>query len=335
MGPQSFAATMVDASLISVRGSCFAYTDGIPGIGLVRSVRTLGLINPPILAPAADGRYLCVAGAKRVRAWRKAGRGPVPARVVGGDVPVSRLFRIALEDNSAHRELDLAERARFAAAFLSRVPWDEARAAGKLLPALGLPPSPPTLSRLVRLASFPPSALRMAAGGRLHLKTVDRLSEYSPADLKTLSDALEGLGLGVNKTQQWVDLCRDVEVRTGAAVGGVLSQVGALPPPPMSAENRPQLLDAIFSKLHALVHPALATREKRFALHGGRLTGGLNARVTHHPFFEKGEYHLDLVFHSPDEWRESVGRLSSPESLAAVRGIFERVAEAPGESWPE
>ena len=57
--------------------------DGEAGSGLAESVRTQGVIQPLLVRPRTAGGYEIVAGERRWRAAREAGRGTVPA--VGRD----------------------------------------------------------------------------------------------------------------------------------------------------------------------------------------------------------------------------------------------------------
>ena len=89
--------------------------------GLAESIAEAGVIQPLIVRPLADGRYELIAGERRWRAAREAGRETVPALLRDEDEP--QRLQTALIENVVREDLN---------------PVDEARACAALVEDLGL-----------------------------------------------------------------------------------------------------------------------------------------------------------------------------------------------------
>ncbi len=76
---------------------------------LAASIARLGVLQPLLVTPLADGRYMLVSGERRLRAARQAGLASVP--VVIRDVDDRELLEMALVENLQREDLDPIEEA--------------------------------------------------------------------------------------------------------------------------------------------------------------------------------------------------------------------------------
>ncbi|MGH2999044.1 MAG: ParB/RepB/Spo0J family partition protein, partial [Gaiellaceae bacterium] len=84
--------------------------DGEAGSGLAESIRAQGVIQPLLVRPRTAGGYEIVAGERRWRAAREAGRPTVPAVVREADDRDTLL--LGLVENVAREQLTAVEEAR-------------------------------------------------------------------------------------------------------------------------------------------------------------------------------------------------------------------------------
>lgn len=98
---------------------------------LARSIRTHGVLEPVIVTPKGDGRYLLVAGERRVRAARLAGLDEIPALI--RDLSPEEARIVALYENLLREDLSLYETAHWVLELLSSATgWSRDEAEEKL-----------------------------------------------------------------------------------------------------------------------------------------------------------------------------------------------------------
>ena len=127
--------------------------------GLAESIGARGVLQPVVVRPLVGGRYELVAGERRVRAARLAGRESIPALVRQADE--RERLELALVENMAREDLN---------------PVEEARACAMLVEDLGLSReelgrrvgrSRAAIANLIRLLDLPEEALELIEGGEL------------------------------------------------------------------------------------------------------------------------------------------------------------------------
>jgi ParB family chromosome partitioning protein len=128
-------------------------------VSLADSIKARGVLQPVLVRPLVGGRYELIAGERRWRAARLAGRESIPAVIRHRDDAES--LELALIENMAREDLN---------------PVDEARACAALVEELGLSReevglrvgrSRVAVSNLIRLLELPDEALSLIEQGRL------------------------------------------------------------------------------------------------------------------------------------------------------------------------
>ena len=127
--------------------------------GLAESVRSQGVIQPLLVRPRAAGGYEIVAGERRWRAAREAGRETVPAVVRESDDRDTLL--LGLIENVAREQLTPVEEARAYAVLIDEFTLslgDVAERVGR---------SKPSVSNRIRLLELPDDVLGMVERGQI------------------------------------------------------------------------------------------------------------------------------------------------------------------------
>ncbi|HLX19648.1 MAG TPA: ParB/RepB/Spo0J family partition protein [Gaiellaceae bacterium] len=133
--------------------------DGEAGSGLAESVRAQGIIQPLLVRPRTAGGYEIVAGERRWRAAREAGKTTVPAVVREADDRDTLL--LGLIENVAREQLTPIEEARAYAALIDEFGLSQ----GDIAERVGR--SKPSVSNRIRLLDLPDDVLGMVERGQL------------------------------------------------------------------------------------------------------------------------------------------------------------------------
>ena len=172
---------------------------------LADSIRLHGLLSPLLVKSADDGRYLLIAGARRLRALRRLNRSRAEAIVLTGSPCDCAL--IALVENLQREQLHFLDVAAACRRILDAYPITQERLAA------GLSVSPSTLANRLRLLKLPDSvqrAVRRYGLGERHARALLRL--------KNETDQLSLAELAAQKRLSAAQLERKVEERLAAPV---------------------------------------------------------------------------------------------------------------------
>jgi ParB family chromosome partitioning protein len=169
--------------------------DGEAGSGLAESVRRQGVIQPLLVRPRAAGGYELIAGERRWRAAREAGRATVPAVVRDADDRDSLV--LGLIENVAREQLTPVEEARAYAVLLDEF----GLALGEVAERVGR--SKPSVSNRIRLLDLPDDVLGMLERGQLsegHARAVLAVPDHDGR--RRLAREIVQKGLSVRAAEQ-------------------------------------------------------------------------------------------------------------------------------------
>ncbi|RCK70366.1 ParB/RepB/Spo0J family partition protein [Desertihabitans brevis] len=162
---------------------------------LVGSIKEIGLLQPVVVRPVADGRYELVMGERRWRATQEAGLDTIPAII--RPTEDHDLLRDALLENLHRAQLN---------------PLEEAAAYQQMLDDFGctqeelsrrIHRSRPQISNTIRLMRLPASVQRRVAAGVLsagHARAILALSD--PAAQERLAQRIVAEGLSVRSAEE-------------------------------------------------------------------------------------------------------------------------------------
>ena len=169
--------------------------DGEAGSGLAESIRAQGVIQPLLVRPRAAGGYEIVAGERRWRAAREAGRRTVPAVVRAVDDRETLL--LGLVENVAREQLTPVEEARAYAVLIDEF----SLSLGDVAERVGR--SKPSVSNRIRLLELPDDVLGMVERGQLtegHARAVLAVPDHEGR--RRLAREIVQKGLSVRAAEQ-------------------------------------------------------------------------------------------------------------------------------------
>jgi ParB family transcriptional regulator, chromosome partitioning protein len=169
--------------------------DGEAGTGLAESIRSQGVISPLLVRPRTAGGYEIVAGERRWRAAREAGRQTVPAVVRETDDRDTLL--LGLVENVAREQLTAVEEARAYAVLIDEF----SLSLGEVAERVGR--SKPSVSNRIRLLDLPDDVLGMVERGQLtegHARAVLAVPDHEGR--RRLAREIVQKGLSVRVAEQ-------------------------------------------------------------------------------------------------------------------------------------
>jgi len=162
---------------------------------LIASIKSVGILQPPVVRKVGEGRYELIMGERRFRAAKAAGLTSIP--VIIRQTPDNELLREALIENIHRSQLNPLEEGAAYAQLLS----DFGCTHDELAVKLGR--SRPLISNTIRLLNLPEAVQRKVAAGVLsagHARALLGLTEG--ADIEKLAARIVSEGLSVRAVEE-------------------------------------------------------------------------------------------------------------------------------------
>jgi ParB family chromosome partitioning protein len=162
---------------------------------LVASIKSIGILQPPVVRKVAENKYELIMGERRFRAAKLAGFTSIP--VIIRQTPDNELLREALIENIHRSELNPLEEGAAYAQLLSDFGCTQEEL------ALKLGRSRPLISNTIRLLNLPDSVQRKVAAGVIsagHARAL--LSLTDAAEIEKLASRIVAENLSVRAVEE-------------------------------------------------------------------------------------------------------------------------------------
>lgn len=163
---------------------------------LSESIRQQGVISPIIVRPTAGGRYEIIAGERRYRASKLAGKKTVPAIV--RDVDDKNALAMALIENMQREDLNAIEEALGVSRLIEEFGYTHEQAAE----AIGRSRS--ATSNLLRLLNLTEVVKQMLSDGKIDMGHARALLVLSGADQIQVANEIVAKELSVRETERLI-----------------------------------------------------------------------------------------------------------------------------------
>jgi len=188
---------------------------------LTPSIRSIGVINPPILVEKSEGITI-VAGFRRIDACGNLGWHSISAKVLEPNTPELQCAQLAICDNALQRPLNLIEQSRSAALLLRFSSDDESLV--KAASTVGLAVNPAYLKKIASLCRLPRSIQRGVSTERIPLAMALELGELENSTGTRFADLFCNLKLGFNKQREILRLAQEIALREDVAIGALFAE---------------------------------------------------------------------------------------------------------------
>lgn len=186
---------------------------------LVASIKSIGILQPPVVRKVAENKYELIMGERRFRAAKLAGLTSIP--VIIRQTPDNELLREALIENIHRSQLNPLEEGAAYAQLLS----DFGCTHDEL--ALKLGRSRPLISNTIRLLNLPDAVQRKVAAGVIsagHARALLGLTQAS--DIEKLTSRIIAEGLSVRATEEIIATLKPASKSVKRAATKAVSAAG-------------------------------------------------------------------------------------------------------------
>ncbi len=311
-----FDIRRIPTAAIDTDDHTFLITTGSDKRDLKPSIRSTGLLQPPLLA-GDDTRFTIICGFRRVSACRDLGWTSIPSRILPTAADTVERVRAAIADNAFQRSLNVVEQAR--AFTLIRNTIDDAAERLAVAAAAGLPDSPAIMNRLLPVARMPVAVQAGILNDKLALPVALRIERMDQDDAAAMGDFFIRIDASLNVQRELLQMITEISHRDGISIPQLLNRAdlkalmddGDLPVP--------QKVQRLRGLLKRMRYPAVSRAEEayRHALKQVQL----DPRIQLQPprFFEGKTYRLTLSIESRRQLRllqvELVKLIDHPDLL--------------------
>ncbi|MFO7598751.1 MAG: hypothetical protein R6X27_02950 [Candidatus Desulfacyla sp.] len=312
MAPRQIALDKVDKS-----PGPFCMSFGFTLDPLIRSIREVGVINPPILKSDPEGLTI-VCGYRRIMALKKLKVETAAFRVIfehDGILPLECLL-LNLHDNLATRNLNDVEKGMVLSRLDAWVSREEI--VQRYMPLLGLRSHEKNLRFFLEMERDFGAKIKMfVAEGRLSWQAVKMVSEMDAPSRSAILKLISELKLNINQQSQFIEYLVDLSFIKDRSIPQILEAEAFTAICSDAQPNRPQQAKAMLSKLRTRRNPSIVSAEMQF----NRMVSDLNLpdgiRISAPPFFEGENYKLEVFFKEGQDLKTKI------EGLKRIRGLAE------------
>jgi ParB family transcriptional regulator, chromosome partitioning protein len=282
---------------------------------LSESIRNFGIVNSPVVAKSPGGTLQIIMGYRRIGALRSLGREIVACRMAReAELPPLQALLLNLHDNLVNRKFNPVEKGMILSRLSHYLPRKEILS--NYMDLLDLPAHDDTLDDFVAFDKDLDERLKTdLAQGRLTIQAVRMLLRMKPEDRAVIGRLLSELKYNINQQKQFIDYTYDISQTNDSGISTVLEDPSLEEILENTSLNLPQKGRAILDSLRRRRYPTLTEAEKAFRKKVSRLHLPGKIHIQPPPYFESGEYRLEIRFRHGKELKEQVDHLAGIESL--------------------
>lgn len=276
---------------------------------LCRSIKAIGLVNPPCIGRDEMGRIEVITGYRRILAIGTLGWSGVICEDVSSTLPSSReRLLFAFYENLATRAFNHIEKAMILSSLDQYI--DKKDIVERFMPLLSLPCREETFGFYVELASMDHNFMDAVADGRLSVRAAESLMELKARPAKYALESIINLRLNLNQQMQFIDLLNDISEIKGENFSSFFERGPLAAILESNSLNTPQKAKKVLEELRSERYPLWKERERRFLKSLEQLSLPEGAKIDHPAYFEAEGYRLELHFKDGEDLMEKLGRLS-------------------------
>lgn len=205
----------VSAAKINLHNETYRITTRTDTTDLVPSIRSTGMINPPILIDNSGG-FIVASGFRRIASCQKIGRPEFEAKILPSDTQTLTCAKLAIADNASQRPLNLIEMSR-ALNLLSRLLTDRVEFE-KTASDLGLPDSFSLIQKILKLCHLPEPIQSGVLAEDIALAMALELGEFDDTTATALVTIFRELRLGLNRQREVLTLLTEIAHRRNCSI---------------------------------------------------------------------------------------------------------------------
>ena len=280
---------------------------------MVKSIRKIGLIYPPILAKK-NGRYIIVTGWKRISACKELSFKEIPVFILREMQDLS-LFLIAFYENWTSRAFSVMEKAEILFK-LGALGMKEEDVIRHFLPLLKLPPTRQILDEYRSISTLSQEIKVFVEKEEMPYSSLKQLVNFSSEEQKMMLPLI--LNLGQNKQKEIMENLREISSRDSVSVKRIL-EADEIQKIFLSEQlSSIQKTEKFRLYLKKRRYPEFTEWQDSFRKAVRKIQGKENISIEPYPFWEDNEISVKFSFRSRDELIKKLSLLNDQESWARL-----------------
>ena len=287
---------------------------------VLKSIKTVGLINPPLLATKSNGSYRVICGFSRVVACGMLAWENIPVRILKKKLSESALLRLSIWDNRSHRVLNVLEQS-IAIGKLVRAGFPDSLE--RLSGTIGFPPNRKVFSKIRRLERLPSSVQKGLVAGVISFEAAVDLADLNTQEAQLLFNVLSPLRLSQNKETEVIMLAKEIGARENISITDLLSGDKVSQITEDCEANRNEKAKRLRLYLRKRRFPSLAQAEEHFKTLRKQLKLAGHIRLMPPPYFEGRFYTLQMSFRNLSEFKKRCKDIQTLSNKSALRELLD------------
>jgi len=316
----SYRMTVLDLTVIALEDDTYRITTSTAVEDLIKSIRHVGLINPPVLLQKQD-RYIIVAGFRRIAAMQKLDYRHIPVKVMPAESLSLECIRIAITDNTSQRKLDLLEISR-ALALLDEYMEDRERLYAEAQ-NLGLPDNYHHIEKIIGICRLPHLIQAGIYQNRISLNMAVELQKFDSFTGNLLARVFMELKLNQNKQKEIFSHLKEIAHREKRSTQEILLSEGISEVLADKDLDNLQKTRAVRLKLRRRRFPNLSLSEESFQRNLRKLNLGSRISLLPPEYFEGTSLKLSMSFKNETELKEQIDILNKALTNPHLTKIFQ------------
>jgi len=312
--------TVLDLTLVDLEDDTYRITTSGAVEDLARSVRHVGLINPPVLLQN-QGRYRIVAGFRRVAAMQTLNYERISAKVMPPESSPLQCTRIAIADNTSQRELELLEISRALALLDAHV--EDRESLIREAKNLGLPGDHHHIEKIMSVCRLPHLVQKGIYQNSISLSMAAELQEFDASTGTLLARLFIELKLNRNKQREICTHLKEISRREKSSTQEILLSEGLLDVLADKDLDNLQKTSVVRSNLRRRRFPNLSLAEASFQRNLRKLDLGSGIRLIPPEYFEGTSMKLSMTFKNEAELKELVDILKKTLTNPHLGKLFQ------------
>jgi len=296
----------IDLASIDLEDNTFRITTDTRTEDLVLSIKSVGLLNHPIVKKKTSG-FQIISGFRRISAYISLGMAEIPARIVNSATKTLDCVKFAITENSLQRTLNLIEQSR-SFHMLSGFYKDNDHLDGAAA-ALGLPNNPLIIKKIKKICKLPRDIQNGVLSNTISLSMALELEMLEKDEGSAFAILFEKLKLSLNKQREIITHIKEIAIIENISIINLLTKSHLRQIVDNKDLDRNKKINKIRLYLKQRRFPEITKTEKEIEIKIKKLKLGSNMKVIPPKNFEGSTYSLNLQFSSMEQLRENMTTL--------------------------
>lgn len=292
----------IDLASIDLEDNTFRITTDTRIEDLVLSIKSVGLLNPPILIKKTSG-FQIISGFRRISACLSLGMAEIPARIVDSDRKKLECVKLAITENSLQRTLNLVEQSR-SFYMLSGFYKDKDHLAGAAS-VLGLPDNPSIINKIKKICKLSHDIQNGVLSNTISLSMALELEMLEKGEGAAFAILFNNLKVSLNKQREIITHIKEIAIIDNISIINLLTKSHLREITDDKDLDRGQKINKIRLYLKQRRFPEITRAEKELEIKIKKLKLGINMKLIPPKNFEASAYSLNLQFASIEQLQEN------------------------------